>query len=187
MSGFRRDNKYCDVKEEQSSLFNGKRSLSVSQSCTHKFVCLSSTNADRVPTSKLGRLVLEQAGLGEKSITVPNINCHQEHFRCLILTAFPKLKGGGGFELLRCKPHSRDLVLIGHRITNCPKLWKRQVVNGKVYVRPIQRDLNLDVVSSEEDTELVGQFILSDNDGLCSLHYFDIVGRGVSACIVGRK
>ncbi len=56
LSGFRRDDKYCDVKEEQSSLYNRKRSSSVS---------LSSTNADRVPTSKLGRLVLEQAGLSE--------------------------------------------------------------------------------------------------------------------------
>ncbi len=70
-----------------------------------------------------------------------------------MLTIFPKLNGGGGFELLRCKPRSRDLVLIGHRIINCQKLLKRQVVNSKVYVvRPIQRDLNLDVVSSEEDT-----------------------------------
>ncbi len=32
LSGFGRDDKYCDVKEEQSSLFNRKRSSSVSQS-----------------------------------------------------------------------------------------------------------------------------------------------------------
>ena len=95
LSGFRRDDKYCDVKEEQSSLFNRKRSSSVSQSWTHKFVCLSSTNADRVPFSKLGRLVLEQAGLGEKSITVPNHKLPPRRFSLPHVDYIPKAKRWG--------------------------------------------------------------------------------------------
>ena len=160
LRGTRRDDRYSDVRAEQSSLFNWKRGSSASASWTHKFVCLSSTNADRVPTSKLGKLALEEAGIGEKTVTVPNIKCNPEDFRLLVLATYPKLQSGGGFELLRCKPQSRDLLLIGHRISSSPKMLKRQVGNGKVYIRPIQRDLTLEVVASE-DVEGVGTSFVS--------------------------
>lgn len=160
LHGARRDDRYCDVKAEQSSLFYTRRGSSASFSWTHKFVCLSTTNADRVPTSKLGRLALQEAGLGDKTITVPNINCNPGDFRLLLLEAYPKLQSGGGFELLRCKKQSRDLVLIGHRIASSPKLLKQQVGNGKVYIRPIQRDLSLDMVA--DGIEGVSILVLSD-------------------------
>ena len=141
-----------DVRAEQSGLFNWKKKKVSSEaiSWTHKFVCLSSTSAERVPTSQLERLVLEEAGLGEKTVTVPDITCSPEEFHLLLLTTYPKLDSGGGFELLRCKPQSRDLLLIGPRISNSPRLLKRQVGNGKVYMRPIQRDLSLEEVTSDE-------------------------------------
>ena len=80
-------------------------------------MCLSSTSADRVPTSQSGKIILEEAGLGEKTVTVPDVDCSPQAFHQLLLAAYPKLESGGGFELLRCKPQSRDLVLIGSRIS----------------------------------------------------------------------
>ncbi len=138
-----------DIRAEQSALFNWSKRR-VSASWTHKYVCLSSTDVNRVPTSQLEKLVLEEAGLGEKTVTIPDVSCTPEEFRCILLEAFPKLDRGGGFELLRCKPQSRELMLIGPRISCCPNLLKRQVCNGKVYIRPIQRDLSLEGVTVEE-------------------------------------
>ena len=64
------------------------------------------------------------------------------------MTAYPKLKEGGGFEILRCRPNTRELELISPRIASNPQLLKRKVGNGRVYIRPIQRDLSL---SEDED------------------------------------
>lgn len=138
-----------DIKEEQSALFNWSKRR-VPTSWVHKFMCLSSTTADRVPTSQIEKFVLEEAGLGERTVTISDISCSPEEFNRILLGTYPKLDGGGGFELLRCKPQSRELMLIGPRISRSPSLLKRQVGNGKVYIRPIQRDLSLQGVDVEE-------------------------------------
>lgn len=95
------------------------------------------------------RSCLEEAGLGEKLVTIPDIDCSPEAFQQLLHAAFPKLHSGGGHEVLRCKPQSRDLVLVGPRAASNVRLLKRRVGNGKVYIRPIQRDLDLDEESCE--------------------------------------
>ena len=148
LQGARHADSYSDVRAEQSSLFKWKKRQSASASWTHKFVCLSSTNVDRVPTSKLGKLALEEVRLGGKNVIIPNISCNLEVFRLLVLATYPKLQSGGGFELLRCKQQSRELLLIGQ--AGSPKLLKQHVCNGKVYIRPIQRDLSLEMVASED-------------------------------------
>ena len=66
LQGARCADSYLDARAEQSSLFNWNKRPSASASWTYKFVYLSSTNADRVPTCKFGKLALEEAGLGEK-------------------------------------------------------------------------------------------------------------------------
>lgn len=139
------------MREEQRSLFRKKVPTS-SASWSQRFCCLHSTSADRVPCSQDDKLTLEEAGLGEKMLVV-QMDCSPEEFSRLLCGAYPKLESGGGFELLRCKPKSRDLLLIGPRISNCPKLLKRRVGNGKVYIRPIQRDLSLEEVVVPEEVE----------------------------------
>jgi hypothetical protein len=103
-----------------------------------------------VPTTKSEKLLLEEAGLGEKVVTIPDVDCTPEAFHQLLRGTFPKLQSGGGHELLRCKPQSRDLVLVGPKAANNARLLKRQVGNGKVYIRPIQRDLGLEAEDSCE-------------------------------------
>jgi hypothetical protein len=75
------------------------------------------------------------------------------------LEAYPRLNYGGGFELLRCQTKSRDLLGISPRIAGSSSLLKRRVGNGKVYVRPIQRDLSLDPERDDEDVEGVSFFV----------------------------
>lgn len=137
---------------EQSRLF--RKPSAAPASWTKKFVCLSTTTADRVPGSQIVKLQLEEAGLGEKLVTVPDVDCTPETFRQVLYGAFPKLEEGGGYELLRCRPQSRDLVLIGPQVCCCPRLLKRRVGNGKVFIRPIQRDLSLEpCVGDDDDVE----------------------------------
>ena len=88
---------------------------------TIKVVCLSDVDATRVPSTDAQREVLVQAGLGEKKV-VQDINCSSEDFRGLLIAAFSKLEGCGGFELLRCLPNSKDMEILSCAILQSPKL-----------------------------------------------------------------
>lgn len=113
------------VREEQGGLFRRRKPSSAPATCswTHKFMCLHSTTADRTPTTRAEKLTLEDAGLGERSVTVPDLDCSPGSFQKVLLDAYPKLEEGGGFECLRCKPQSRDLVMIGPRVASSPRYY----------------------------------------------------------------
>ena len=99
------------MRQERGGHYSSKKAVSVPPSSwKHKFVCLNSTTADRVPTSQSEKLLLEEAGLGEKVVTVPDLDCDVESFHQVLLGAYPKLEQGGGYELLRCRHQSRDLL-----------------------------------------------------------------------------
>ena len=108
-----------------------------------KVVCLSDKNASRVPCSLAEREVLVQAGLGEQKVVVPDIECSSLEFRRVLVTAFPKLGACGGFDLLRCITNSRELEVISPEVSQSAKLLKSVVGNGKIFIRPIQQNLNL--------------------------------------------
>ena len=95
-------------------------------------------------------MLLEEAGLGEKKISIP-INSSPEAFHALLLSSYPKLKNAGGFELLKCLSNTRELEMISPRISCNPMQLKRTVGNGRVYIRPIQRDLSLAGTEEEEE------------------------------------
>lgn len=95
-------------------------------------------------------------------ITVPDIDCGGEAFHGLLLDTFPKLRDAGGFELLRCKPNTRELEVIAPRISSNPRLLKRSVANSRIYIRPIQRDLSLaGVDDTEEEVDMVISIIIT--------------------------
>jgi hypothetical protein len=108
-------------------------------------VCLSDRNASRVPCSLLERKQLVQAGLGEQKVAIPDIECSSREFQGTLINAFPKLGACGGFELLRCISNSRELEVISQEVSVSPKLLKSIVCNGKIFIRPIQKNLPLDV------------------------------------------
>lgn len=141
------------VREEQRQLSLFKKKAPPPASWSQRFVCLPSTQAEQVPCRQSDKVLLEEAGLGEKVLAV-DMNASPEEFHHMIINAFPKLEEGGGFELLRCKPKSKDLLLISSRVWGTPKLLKKRVGNGKIFIRPIQRDLSLDVIDDDEEEEV---------------------------------
>lgn len=119
-----------------------------SNSWTHKFVCLAYTDQEKSCSSNAEKNELTLAGLGEKKITIPDIDCSPQEFRKCITTAFPKLNAGGGFEYLKCTPSTRKLEIIPFGISNSPRRLKAWIGTANIYIRPIQ--INLDLCTSEE-------------------------------------
>ena len=95
------------------------------------------------------------AGLGEKKITITDVDCSAQELREHITMAFPKLSAGGGFEYLKCAPSTRKLEVIPFAIGNCACRLRAWIGNAKIYIRPMQ--INLDLSTSEEfdDTNAV--------------------------------
>ena len=50
-----------------------------------------------------------EAGLGEKVIAFPSLDVTGDEFKEILYPEYPKLRDGGGFELCRCLPNSRNL------------------------------------------------------------------------------
>ena len=137
-----------EIAAEQKRNFSPYSKLTVrgkGQPWTLKVFCLSSKDATRVPCSFAEREVLVQAGLGEKKATVPDINCSTQEFQSVLTSVFPKLEHSGGFDLLRCIPNTKDLEVINTVVAQSPKLLKSVVGSGRVFIRPIQRSLSMDV------------------------------------------
>lgn len=124
-------------------------------------VCLASHQQRRVPTDSKFKENLVEAGLGEKKIIIPDLDCGAAEFKDILLTKFPKLKDGGGFELLRCVANSKSLEVISTTVSRLPRLLKAVIGSGKVYLRPIQRDLDLkpETLSGYEVTHCCCQLI----------------------------
>ncbi|MDA8002743.1 MAG: hypothetical protein MPL62_15790 [Alphaproteobacteria bacterium] len=107
-------------------------------------VCLNSKDATRVPLTVAEKELLVEAGLGEKKVTIDDMSCSPQDFKAAIVSTFPKLEDCGGFELLRCLPHGlKKLEPISAAVAQYPKLLKSVVGNGRVFIRPIQKDLSL--------------------------------------------
>ena len=131
------------------------------KSWTVKFVCLASKDAKRVPATAAERELLVAASLREKRVLIPNTNCSWSDFRALIVSAFPSLNDSGGFEFLRCISNTKDLEVIRLSVAQSPKLLSKMIVNGRVFIRPIQRDL---VLHDQEELTVVAQ--------VCNLEVF---------------
>ena len=112
-------------------------------SWTHKFFCLSETGDNKVPSTSLHKNDLILAGLGEKNITIDDIDCTPEEFKDAIMLEFPKLREGGGFELLKGAASTRKLEIIPFEISSSPRRLKSWIGTARIYLRPIQVDLDI--------------------------------------------
>ncbi len=111
---------------------------------SHTFVCLSSTSHDTIPDSQ-ERAELQIAGLGGKKISLSsNADAHDICFS--LCEHYPKLSGGGGFELLRVpEGGGKMLDVIASPDSGYTVSYLKAVVHhAKIYVRPLQQDLSLD-------------------------------------------
>ena len=144
MTADRRIEKRKRVKKEMSTLFHTKKQKVEKRVVwRHRFVCLAFRDQSRQPTTDADKEELYQAGLGEKEIEFESLDLSQLEFRELLYTSFPRLKEGGGFQLLRGLPNSRAMELLSMAVHTSPSLLKQRVGNARTYIRPIQRDLDL--------------------------------------------
>ena len=118
-----------------------KKSFRPKETWTHTFICLCESDQLAVP-SREEKVILKEAGLGEKKITFEKYGGYQQ-LQSSLLKEFPKLSEGGGFQLLRSSGARRSLDLIpiptmGYRI---PYL-KDCLGQAIGYIRPLQKDLD---------------------------------------------
>ncbi|CAB4045396.1 Hypothetical predicted protein, partial [Paramuricea clavata] len=95
--------------------------------------------------NKHEQVKLMKAGLGRKKVVCPNKNASHTEFCQFLEDKFPKLKAGGGFELLRCGGVGlRPLVVVPPGPSGyCVPYLKENFSQAVVYVRPLQ--VNLDI------------------------------------------
>ena len=113
--------------------------------------CLADSDQSHIPTTDAEKDELYEAGLGEKEIAFDNLDMTGEEFRELLYTHFPTLKDGGGFQLCKCIPNSRNLQPLSKGAFSSLSMLKQRVGNARTYIRPVQRDLNLTPVVNLPD------------------------------------
>lgn len=116
---------------------------------THTFVCLANISQVEVPDSD-ERASLQLSGLGEKRIIL-NAYSEMQDIYDELLFQFPKLKQGGGFELLRVPEGGGKLLqVIASPESGYTVSYLRAVVHhAKIYIRPIQNNLDSDPEPSQ--------------------------------------
>ncbi len=130
--------------ELSSSFSSFKKSKKVAW--RHRFICLAKHNQIKIPTTDSDKDALMEAGLGEKSIEFDYLDIDAEQFKDILYESFPKLCDGGGFQLCRCIPNTRQLEPLTALAHSSPAVLKERVGNARTYVLPLQRDLDMKIV-----------------------------------------
>ena len=117
---------------------------------TRVFVCLANTGDDRMPSQAQYR-ELKKASLGERNITF-NLSDNSFEFDFKLKMEFPKLEMAGGYVLMCSHSTSRALEELKppynvHRL-------KRETGQCKIFIRPLQSDLDLTPDACEEEKEV---------------------------------
>ena len=117
---------------------------------THTFLFLGRRSDNETPSPNYRRQLIE-AGLGEKKITFEKKGpCSYFHEK--LLENYPRLREAGGYELLQTKFRSTSKLEVvapkgnsGHNVYDL----KEMMAAAKVYLRPLQKDLNLEPLNTE--------------------------------------
>lgn len=110
-------------------------------------MCMAKHDSVKPPTSVKDRTQLANAGLGDTSIQFDLyegiVPCHQR-----IIGIFPKLADVGYELLLFQRGEGGGFWNLPPPYT--PKRLKDACGNSKIYIRPLQKDLEVEDISSEE-------------------------------------
>lgn len=128
----------------------GGKSLCRDRAWSARFVCLADRHQNTAPLGIAAKEELLEAGLGQKEVAVPEEST-AEQFKEAIIKAFPKLQDAGGYELMRCQKHSRQLEPLSFAISQSPKLLRSVVGKSNIYIRPIQKSLGVDKSLAAEE------------------------------------
>ena len=114
------------------------------------FVCLSQVG-QFIPPDTADRVRLAQAGLGEKRVSCDYDSgvdeLHQE-----LLSTFPPLRGGGGYEFLKLDEASRRQLSVVPPPPDgySPVYLKAVFLQAKIFIRPLQKNLDLTPTADKE-------------------------------------
>lgn len=109
----------------------------------HRFVCLAFCGQCRIPTSDFEKDQLLEAGLGEKEVEFVSLDMAFDEVKDVLFDVFPRLKDGGGFQFLKGVSNSRSLEPLSKAVYTSLRVLKQRVGQGRTYIRPVQRDLDL--------------------------------------------
>ena len=84
-------------------------------------------------------------------MVIDDADCDANKFRDTLLSAFPKLIDGGGYQLCKCKPNSRDLEPLPSTAMKSPRNLQTLGGNSRTYIWPLQKDLDLSKCDLADD------------------------------------
>ena len=121
----------------------------------HEFVCLAYKGQCRVPLP-MEKIELVHANLGSSHLEL-TLNGNAQIFHEELMKFFPKLKECGGYELLRgSDTNNRDLIVIAPPIGGYTASFLKSIVShAKIYIRPLQANLSLDVDIDENSVSML--------------------------------
>ena len=90
----------------------------------------------------------------DKRVAFTDMNASAAEFKGLLLETFPKLKDGGGYQLFKGLPNSRNLEVLSLAVHTSPSLLRQCVGDSRTYIRPIQKDLDLTSTEDKYGTSL---------------------------------
>lgn len=152
--------------QEHRRLFNYKTSYANTKkkskrpapTCTLKFLCMAKCDSVKPPLTVMERTQLVNAGLGDCSIqfdrSQSTLQCHER-----IIQTFPKL-GTVGYELLLYQ-RGKDCGFYHVAPPHTPKRLKDACGNSKIYIRPLQKDIELEEIAVEEEVNFVYSLLYS--------------------------
>ena len=110
---------------------------------SHEFICLADCNVTKVPTP-MDKAELIRAGLGPRKLSFFEF-CENWEFHDEIIAAFPKLRSGGGYELLRSSVgNTKDLEVVPPPQGGYTASFLKSVVGqAKIFIRPMEQCLSL--------------------------------------------
>ena len=142
--------------QERSNVFGSRKSNKKSKKVRitmweHEFICLAKCG-QTIPPSPMEKAELINAGLGPRKLSLLECGVSWE-FHEEIMSAFPKLSEGGGYELMRTQPNNnRELCVIPPQSGGYTVEYLKNIVSqAKIFIRPIQKDLSLTPLVVNED------------------------------------
>lgn len=106
-------------------------------------MCLAYRDQVKIPTTHAEKDKLFEAGLGEKEVALDSVDVGPEEFCEVLYQAFQQLRRGGGYQLFNCVANSRTLEPLSRIVYSSPQSLRTRVGNARMYIRPIQHDLDL--------------------------------------------
>lgn len=118
----------------------------VKESWTHEFCCIPYTFSRETPSSNVMSL-LKASGLGKTKVCFPNKKAKHAEFCQKIEEVFPALSTCGGYTLLKGRGGGtcRPLEKLEVNWFNIEDIKKCIVGTACIYIRPIQRNLDLEM------------------------------------------